>query len=440
MTRADVAIVGGGIAGLACAWELVGAGVQDVLVLEAAARCGGPIESVRRGDWLLERGPTTVRSTPELARLFRSAGLEPLEGRRAAPLVASGGRLIRLPPGPRELLRGDWLPRSALLSSCFEPLRRARPGPRSVQDFVAERFGRELAVRAADLLTLGSFGAPAERVGFEAAFPELAAELERAAGRLGLVALRRSFARGRPAPRAPLVSTRDGLAPLVEQLALGLGERVRTSTPVRRVRARAQGFELEGGSDAPYRLAARCVVLAIPPARVAALLEVPIATALLEAFPSTPQTLAHFALQDRACAERRTELGFLVPTRERLPLLGCLFPSNLFEGRAPEGSMLLAVFVGPALYRASESALARELAPLLQRLLESPRAPELFDVARHPEGIPLYDVGHRNRVDVLRQIAASRPDLYLAGWGYDGIGMGAAAASGVRAARAILAA
>jgi oxygen-dependent protoporphyrinogen oxidase len=439
LTRADVAIVGGGIAGLACAWELVGAGLQDVLVLEAAERCGGPLESVRRGDWLLERGPTTARGTPELARLFACAGLEPLEGRRAAPLVVSGGRLVRLPPGPRELLRGDWLPLSALLSICLEPLRRARAGPRSVHEFVAERFGRAVALHVADLLTLGSFGAPAEKVGFESAFPELAGELEHAAGRLGLLALRRGIARPRRGARAALVSTRDGLAPLALQLARGLGERVRTSTPVRRVRACAHGFELECGSDAA-RIGARCAVLALPPAPLAAVLDSPQAGGLLEAFPSTPQTLAQFALEDRACAERWTGLGFLAPTREKLPLLGCLFPANLFPGRAPQGAMLLSVFVGPALQRTSEGELARELAPVLEHLLGSARVPELLDVARHPAGIPLYDPGHGARLRALRELAAQQPGLYLAGWGYDGIGVGAAAASGVRAARAILAA
>jgi oxygen-dependent protoporphyrinogen oxidase len=168
------------------------------------------------------------------------------------------------------------------------------------------------------------------------------------------------------------------------------------------------------------------------------LLELPVAAELAD-FRSTPQTLVHFGLEDRTCTERWTGLGFLAPTPERLPLLGCLFPSNLFAGRAPAGALLLAAFAGPALQGASDALLARELGGALARLLRSPRLPELLDVARHPAGIPLYDPGHAGRVRGLRAAAAARPGLHLAGWGYDGIGLGAAAASGARAARAILA-
>jgi oxygen-dependent protoporphyrinogen oxidase len=434
LRRVEVAIVGGGIAGLACAHALLGAGMQDLIVLEAGARCGGPIESARRASWLIERGPITVRGTRELLALFRTAGIEPLFARRAAPLVASGGRLVALPPSIGELLGGAWVPLPALFGLLCEPLRRPRPGPRSVHELVAERFGNEIAARAADLLTLGSFGAPAERVGFESAFPDFADALEQVGGRLTCLALRRGLRR--ESSRAPLVSGAEGLAALPERLARGLGERQHTGSPVRRVCIHKGSFELEHGPG-EQRLQARRVVLALPPARLASLIELPGAGNLLESFPTTPQTLVHFALEDAGCAERWTGLGFLAPTREGLPLLGCLFPSNLFPGRAPRGALLLSVFAGPVLQGASDLDLARELAPVLRRLLGSPREPELLDVARHPLGIPLYDREHRARLGRLRAATAAIPGLQLAGWGYDGIGLGAAAASGARAAHAL---
>jgi oxygen-dependent protoporphyrinogen oxidase len=436
--QVEVAIVGGGIAGLACAWELVAAGQHDVLLLEAAPRCGGPIESVRKDAWLLERGPCTVRATPELERLFRRAGLETVEGRRAGPLVVSDGKLVALPPRLTDLLRGTWLPRSALLSILAEPLRAPRAGPRSVRDLMAERFGAEVALRAADIVTLGTFGASAERVGFESAFPQLADALADARGRFAWLALRRLLHRSASSSRAPLVSTPEGLGPLPERLARGLGDRVRTSAPVRRIALRPGGFELAYGAEGEHALAARRVVLALPPARLAGVLDLPQIGALLESFSSTPQTVAQFALEDRSCAERWTGLGFLAPSREHLPLLGCLFPSNLFAGRAPAGTLLASVFVGPALRAASEVALVRDLGPVLKRLLGTGREPLLLDVARHPAGIPLYDLEHRERVRSLRALLASTPGLFAAGWGYDGIGLGAAASSGVRAARAAL--
>jgi len=437
LTRAEVAIVGGGIAGLACAFELIDAGQPDVIVLEAAARAGGPIESARLGEFLVERGPTTVRATPELERLFRCAGLERLEGRRAAPWVASGGKLVRVPPRPGELLRGAWLPPPALLSALCEPLRARGSSPRSVREFVAERLGPDLADHLADLLTLGTFGAPAERVGFESAFPELARALEGASGRLSLLALKRALSRGDRAPRAPLISAREGLGELPRRLGAELGERLICQAPVQCVRVGQRGYELRYGETGERSLDAGAVVLAIPPARSAALLELP-AARMLEAFPSTPQTVVHLALEDADAVSRWEGLGFLAPTREQLPMLGCLFPSQLFAGRAPKEALLLSVFAAPALQGASDSALVRELGPPLARLLETAREPTLLEVVRHPNGIPLYDPGHATRLGELRRRLAAHVGLELAGWGFDGIGVGAAAASGIRAARALL--
>jgi protoporphyrinogen oxidase len=80
-------------------------------------------------------------------------------------------------------------------------------------------------------------------------------------------------------------------------------------------------------------------------------------------------------------------------------------------------------------------ALVRDLGPVLKRLLGSVREPALLDVARYPEGIPLYDPAHGARLAGLRDALRALGPLEVAGWGYDGIALGAAAASGVASAR-----
>ncbi|MCE2390595.1 MAG: protoporphyrinogen oxidase [Proteobacteria bacterium] len=450
MTRVEVAIVGGGIAGLACAHELLERGRTDFLLLEAGARCGGPLETVQRDGFTIERGPSTVRRTPELERLFARAGLEIEAGRRAAPYVVSGGRLVRLPPPPGALVRGEFLPLRVGLGALAEPLRPRRPSPRSVHAFVAERLGTGLADRLADLLTLGTYGAPAGQVGFESAFPELADALERTGGRLSGLLLarlaRRPFRRGDVAGgNRGLISTPRGLGALPERLAEMLGPRLRLNAPVRNLkRAPAAaggptgdgpGCELELGDAARTRLRARRVVLAIPPPNAAGLLSGDPLSGAFEGYRSTPQALASFALRDPDCSRRWPGFGFLAPSRERLPLLGALFASNLFEGRAPDGCLTLTVFLGPTLREAPFDAVSAELAPLLRNLLGARLDPELLDLVRYPQGIPLYDPGHRERTLRLRGALARIPELMVAGAGYDGPGLGAAAASGIAAAR-----
>ena len=150
-------------------------------------------------------------------------------------------------------------------------------------------------------------------------------------------------------------------------------------------------------------------MLAIPAAAAARVLELPGASALLD---GVPLRAAGARQRSRSRSPRAPSAGTgsasSSPSRERLPLLGCLFPSNLFPDRAPRGALLLSVFAAPALHGASDAALARELAPALKHLLGAAREPVLLDVARYPEGIPLYDVEHRARTRALRERLARR--------------------------------
>jgi len=438
VTRAEVVIVGAGISGLACATELAANGVDDVLVLEAAGRAGGAAETVRRGEYVVERGPNTVRGNEALARLAQHAGLALVPAKRAAPSLVANGAVVPVPPPLGTLLRPSFLPWSAWGALLAEPLRRARPGPRTVRALVEERFGSAVAARFADVMTLGVFGASADQVGFEAAFPELADDLAAAGGRFSALALKRLLGRRSAPTRMGVVSTAHGLGGLCERLGERLGARLRLAAPVVRARGKRGDFELELGGAAPGRMACRELVLAVPPAASARVLELPGAAALLDAYRFVPQTLVAFALEEPACAARWTGLGFLVPPRECLPLIGCLFPSNLFEGRAPHGALLLAVFAARSLVEASDAALARELAPVLKRLLGAAREPVQLDVARYPLGIPLYDVEHRERTRALRAQLADAGGPLLCGIGYDGAGFAASAASGIAAARRLL--
>ncbi len=438
MTQTEVVVVGAGVAGLACATELAEHG-RDVVVLETADRVGGPVETRQVGEILLERGPQTVRSTPELEQLFAGVGLEPVRAEQRAPYVLRNGRLIRMPPSLPELLRGSLVsPLRLLAAPLLEPFRRHHGGPRSVRELVEERLGRKIADAMADLLTLGVYSQPADRIGFESAYPQLADDLDRY-GSLVVTMIARRFRGGPPTSSGGTISAQGGLAALMEALGRKLGDRIRLGTPAVRVEGRRGGFRIHTGPPEESVLESRHVVLAIAPPQAARLLPDDRTARLLSGTALEPQTLTHFALNDAAAVERWRALGFLVPSRERLPLVGCLFPSSLFPGRAPSDVLLLTVFVGPQLRDESDATLGREIGGLLTRVLETARPPELLDVARYPVGIPIYDRRHRDRTRAVRRHLSDEGGPLLVGAGYDGVGLGSAAASGTAAAHAILA-
>jgi oxygen-dependent protoporphyrinogen oxidase len=434
----EVIVVGAGVAGLACATELAEHG-RDVIVLEAATRVGGPVETRRDGEILIERGPQTVRSTPELEGLFSRVGLRTVPAERRPPYVLRNGRLIRVPPSLGEIARGGLVPPLSLASGLLlEPFRKHRRGPMTVHEMVVERFGPTIAEALSDVLTLGVYSQPANRIGFESAFPSLADDLDRH-GSLFLGALARRFRRGESKGSVRrTVSAVGGLSTLMENLGRALGERVHVGTTAVRLERTGAGFRVDTAAPTESRFESRRVVLAVPPPQAAQLLGEGRAAELLQGTELEPQTLAQFATKDAESVERWRALGFLVPARERLPIIGCLFPSSFFPGRAPSDILLQTVFVARSLRDESDATLAREIGGLLSRLLGTPRAPELVDVARYPVGIPIYDRRHRDRTRAVRRHLAEAGEPLLAGAGYDGVGLGTAAASGIAAAREIL--
>jgi oxygen-dependent protoporphyrinogen oxidase len=231
------------------------------------------------------------------------------------------------------------------------------------------------------------------------------------------------------------VSTAEGLEALPRALAKALGERLQLGCGIESLESRPEGFTLALSEGPPVR--ARKLVLALAPSQIARLCSSARDVArVARGYSRCAQTLVSFGLADAELAQRFSHFGFLVPPREDLPFIGCLAPSAIFPGRAPEGSLLLTAFAAQPWVGASDAELAEALAPPLQRLLRSSTKPELLDVARHGEGIWLYDRRHRARTQILRARLRAA-GIEIAGAAYDGVSVGDAAASGIRAAQAV---
>jgi oxygen-dependent protoporphyrinogen oxidase len=432
----DVAIIGGGISGLAVAYDLRARGYQ-VAVLERQAQVGGKAFSENLGGFLMEHGPSTVSAESEAAGdLSRNLGLEsarcPLGPGVRQRYLVGGGRLKGLSTNPFGFLLSDYLTLGARARLALEWAvpRHARTGAEreeSVEDFFARRFGREFTARIVVPLVAGLYGGAAAGLSMSAVFPRLLAmECEKGSVTRAMLASRR---RGGRMPGRGLFSWRGGIGTLPSALVRDLGDAVVTGATVTRFRPVRRGFRLDSGTAGA--LEARAVVVATQPHVTAQLLEGidPTAADAAASIAAPPLAVVFLGCAREQVAHPLDGLGFLVPAAEGRNLLGAQFCSTMFPGRAPQDQVALAAYVGgtrqPDLARLEEKELIALVREEFRDLLGLRGEPAVTRVRHWPVGIPQFRLGHAGLVTRLRQTGRRQPGLFVIGNFLSGPSVGA---------------
>jgi protoporphyrinogen/coproporphyrinogen III oxidase len=438
-------VVGAGLSGLSAAWSLAHSG-GDVIVLEASDRPGGVVRTERRGGFLLELGPNTVRPTLPLWNLVAKLGLSGnalFADARGPRYVDFGGELHPLPMGPMALLRSRLLTASGKWRLLTEPFRRSAPTEdESVSDFVRRRLGPEAVDRLVEPFVGGVFAGSAGRLSVGAAFPRLA-RWEREHGSLVRGALadrRRTGTRAEKAPRG-LLSFRDGLEELPRALAAALGSAFRPRAAATAVAPRpGGGWTVSVRSE---RLEADRVLLAAPAPSAAGLVSgfAPDAASALAAIPHPPLAVLHLSWPESALLRALDGFGHLVCPNPARRILGAVWSSSLFPGRAPSGRALLTVFLGgsrdPDAPSLSDDALTAIAARDLQAEGIARGDPDRVLLTRWEKAIPQYEHGHERRMAALSEAEARWPGLRFLGNYRGGVSVGDVVASGLDAAASL---
>jgi protoporphyrinogen/coproporphyrinogen III oxidase len=462
-----VVIVGGGITGLATAVHLRDRageleGGLEVLVLEAADRPGGNIRTDRVDGFTIEQGPNGfLDNVPATLAMVRRLGLEPelqpADERAAKRFLFRDGRLHLLPSGPVSFLRSRVLSVRGRLRVLGEPFARSRPSgvDESVFDFAARRIGPEAAAILVDAMVSGVFAGNARELSLRSAFPKMAKMEEEHGGLVrAMVALGRQRRRlrrqaaereergedvteltrpGGPAgPGGTLTSFRNGLDTLVDSLAAEVGDSLRAGQPVTDLERAGEG------QPAPWvvRLAtgvavdADAVILALPAPGA-----VPLLRGLDPALAEPVQEIGTAGLVVVALGFRAEEagdldgFGLLVPRGTGPRILGCLWDSSIFPGRAPAGHALLRVMIGgahdPGAVAEADDALIGQVRADLRTTMGLAADPVLVRIYRWPRGIAQYRPGHQERLDRVHERLRHHPGLWVAGSSYYGIAMNA---------------
>jgi protoporphyrinogen/coproporphyrinogen III oxidase len=433
----DVVIVGGGIAGLSAAWELVQRGVRP-LVLEREGRAGGVIRTDLVDGFVIDAGPDALLiQKPAALDLCRELGL----GDRLFPtltprtaFIVRRGRLIPLPEasvlgiptriGP--FLTTPLFSLKGKLRMAMELLipPRRDSGDESIGSFIGRRFGSEAVTYLAEPLLAGIHAGDVHRLSMLAAFPRLV-EAERSRGSV-LRALSAIRTNAGSSPGA-FMSLPGGIEEMVTALLQRLPSgTVHTGASVAALRGhRRYDVLLESGES----LQARSVIIATPAWAAAPLLKAMDARigALVEQVRYVSSATVAIGLRRDQVGHPLQGSGFVVPKAERHVVMAASWVSSKWPHRAPDGHVLLRGFVGgahdPAIVDQHDGTIGSAVFDELRGMLQISAGPRLMRVYRWRRASAQHEVGHLERMAEIDRRLSAYPGLYVTGSGFRGTGI-----------------
>lgn len=465
--RVPVLIIGAGISGLVCAWSLRKAGI-DALLVESSPRPGGLIRSERRDGYLLELGPQSFSSTPQILDLCRDLGIQDqlVEAPPRAPrYLLLSGQLRPAPLSPAAFFASSLFSVKTKWSLLRDAFGHSTPAEddESIAAFARRKFTQELLDKLVGPFVSGIYAGDPEKLSFRASFPQLH-EAERASGSIirGMLRASKTKSAGnsasvstpvaahaspaepsRSAPaqkqRPTLQTFRDGNETLVKALAASLGSALLTETSATAiqisgsatVQASPGEYAVTLSGKSSGQISTQNLVLATPADVTSSFLRPfsPEASAALDQIAYAPVAVVSLGYPKSAIQHSLEGFGFLIPRSEKIRTLGTVWNSSLFPNRAPDGHVLLTSFVGgatdPAIAQLSPSEISALVHGELSSILQIQAAPAFSNVALYSRALPQYTLGHTERLAAVQNFCARVPGLFLAGNYFRGPSVGA---------------
>ncbi len=399
---------------------------------------GGVIQTKTLAGCVLEEGPDSFLSAkPEALELIRELGLESevigSNDHQRATWIYRGGKMIPLPDGLMMMVPTKVMPLAvspllswpAKIKMGLEFFRRpggAQPD-RSVGEFIEDHYGREAVEYLAEPLLSGVYGGDPYKLSVQSVLPRFA-DMETKFGSLTKGTLA-GIAKAPKSSGGTLFRTlKRGLGSLVEALEKAIAshceivrEKAVRIEPGYRVSTPTQSF------TSPH------LIIATPTWAAADLLsdfDAELA-ALLHGIDYSSSLTAGLIYDRAAVHQKFPAFGFLVPGKERKQLVACTFVDQKFNHRVPGDKLLLRCFLGGAGNAAVLDKPDAELQSLIQDELRSllglNATPLAFSVSRWPNSMAQYEVGHAERIRKMEDRLRRYPLLFLAGNGYQGIGI-----------------
>jgi len=435
-----ISIVGAGISGLATAQAILARKPDaEITVFEADERIGGKVWTETGSEGYLCEGGVNgfLDKIPRTLELCTEAGVSPVRANASAQkrYVYSRGALHKLPEKPPEFLRSRLLSVRGRLRVIYETLAGGTDNPdETLAQFATRRLGKEAYERLIDPMASGVFAGDASKLSLKSCFPRIhEIETEYKSLIRGLIKLQmKSKREGKkgtpgPGPGGTLTSFSNGMSVLTDSLAEQLGSRIRVATAVQDISRSGKLYQLQLENGAVEESDA--LILAAPAYAQARMLSSmdPELAGLLGEITYPALSVCCFGYRKQQVGQVLDGFGFLIPSKEQRAILGTIIDSNVFPGRAPEGSVLLRSMVGgarsPELALLPDDQLINRVTSDLQDILGLRAEPDFIRIFRWKRAIPQYLVGHAARLDIIDERVQRHPGLVLTGNAFKGVSL-----------------
>ncbi|MBK7628022.1 MAG: protoporphyrinogen oxidase [Bacteroidales bacterium] len=436
--KTDIIILGAGLTGLTMAYYLKKSG-RNVIVIEKESRAGGVINTISADGFIYETGPNTgVLSTPEIARLFKdlngNCDLDTANPKSKKRYILKKGKWQPLPSGLFSAVTTPLFTLKDKFRILAEPFRRRGDDPdETLAQLVKRRMGKSYLHYAVDPFISGIYaGDPASLV-TRYAMPKLYALEQKYGSFIGGAIKKAREPKSEDQKRATgeVFSVKGGLEKLISALVNELTEKslifnVKNLTVEPRDSEYTVTFR--NTDDTVEEIAASYVVTTFGGISLKNILpfiqEQELNTVLKTKYAAVVQVAAGYKTWKGMPLDA---FGGLIPTLENRGVLGILFPSAIFKGRAPENGALISVFLGgikkPDIISKTDQEIKEIVMKEIRETLLENSEPDLFEIFRYTHAIPQYEISSGERLECIRKIQDQYPGLILAGNIRDGIGM-----------------
>jgi len=436
-TKPYVVIIGAGLTGLTMGFYLKKAGI-NVLIIDKSAKTGGVIQTIREKGFVYETGPNTgVVSNPEIAELFEDlAGkceLEVADPSAKRRLIWKNSQWNALPSGLWSAITTPLFTLGDKFRILGEPFRAKGTDPNEkLSELVIRRMGQSYLDYAIDPFISGIYAGDPSKLVTQYAMPKLW-KLEQEYGSFIKGAIKKAKLpktdRDKKASKE-VFSAKGGLQHLIDALTEALGPESFLLSADTIIKPAGIGFQLQVTTpENMIQFETKHVVTTCGGYDLVNLLpfldEDEITPFRILKYAAVTQVLLGF---EKWKGISLKAFGGLVPGKENKNILGVLFTSSFFEGRAPQGGALLSVFMGgtkrPDIAKMDNFEIETILNKELPRMMSNRSfSPDMIRIHRYPKAIPQYTESSGKRFEMIEQLQQKYPGLILAGNIRDGIGM-----------------